>query len=92
MDLCCVHGWILPASKMVGGYDPEDWEESFDIELSKPGDSFCLSLDFQLGNGDYNTVDPSIIRYEEDSHFDKYYYLFGKLSPYIKQDSNGVDE
>lgn len=70
----------------------EDWDESFKIELSKPGDGFCLSLDFHFGIGDYNAVAPSIICYEEDSHFDKYYYLFGKLRPYIRQESNGVDE
>ena len=79
--------WLgnLPASKMIGSCDPEDWDASFKIELSKPGDGFCLSLDFHFGTGDYNTVAPSIIRCEKDSHFDQYSYLFGKLSPYIKQ-------
>ena len=82
--------WLdnLPAAKMIGGCDPEDWDASFKIELSKPGDGFCLGLDFDFGTGDYNTVAPSRIRYEKDSHFDKYSYLFGKLSPYSKQDSN----
>lgn len=78
--------WLdnLPASKMIGSYDPA-WEPSLDVELSQQNDGFCLSLDFHFEDGNYNTIAPSIIRNEEDGHVDKYYYLLGALSPYSKQ-------
>lgn len=78
--------WLesMPASKMIGSYDPA-WEPSLVIELSQQGDGFCLILDFHFEDGNYNTIAPSIIRNEEDRHLEKYYYLFGALSPYSKQ-------
>lgn len=84
--------WLgnVPASKMVGSYDPA-WEPSLNIELSKQGEGFCLSLDSHFEDGNYDTISPSIIRNEEDAHLDKYYYLFGELSPYSKQESNGAN-
>lgn len=72
----------LPASKMIGVYGPE-WDPSLNIELSKQGQGFYLSLDFDDGN--YDTIFPSIIRNKKDNHLDKYYYLLGTLSPYYKQ-------
>ncbi len=85
--------WLgnIPASKMIGSYDSVS-EPSLDIELSKQGEGFCLSLDFHFEEGNYNTISPSIIRSEEDSHLDKYYYLFGELSPYSKKESNGANK
>ena len=78
--------WLenMPASNMIGSYDPA-WEPSLVVELSQQGDGFCLSLDFHFEDGNYNTIAPSIIRNEEDRHLEKYYYLFGTLSPYSKQ-------
>jgi hypothetical protein len=78
--------WLgnMPASKMIGCYDPA-WEPSLDVELSNPGDCFCLNLNFHFEDGNYNTIAPSIIRKEEDGHLDKYYYLFGALGPFFKQ-------
>lgn len=81
----------MQASKMIGSYDPERGP-SLDIELSKQGDGFRLSLDFHFEDGNYNTVVPSIIRNEKDSHLEKYYYLFGALSPYFKQRNNGANK
>jgi hypothetical protein len=81
----------MPASKMIGRYHPE-WGPSLDIELSNNGDGFCLSLDFHFEDGNYNTVAPSIIRDEKDTHLDKYYYLFGALSSYHKQSNNGANK
>lgn len=85
--------WLgnIPAHKMVGSYDPS-WGPSLDIELSEPGEGFCLSFDFHFEDGNYNTISPSIIRNEKDSHLVKYYYLFGDLGPFFKQKSNGANE
>jgi hypothetical protein len=79
--------WLgnTPATNMIGSYNPE-LGPSLDIELSKQGDGFCLSLDFHFQVGNYNKILSSICRNEEDSHLDKYYYLFGKLGSYFKQD------
>lgn len=84
--------WLdnMPASKMIGSYDPE-WGSSLDIELSKQGEGFCLSMDFHFEDGNYNTVSPSIIRNEKDSYLEKYYYLLGALSPYFKQRNNATN-
>jgi hypothetical protein len=85
--------WLnnMPASKMIGTYHPE-WGPSLDIELSKQGDGFCLSLDFHFEDGNYNTIAASIIRNEQDSHLEKYYCLFGALSPYIRQSNIGANK
>jgi hypothetical protein len=85
--------WLnnMPASKMIGSYDPE-WGPSLDIELSKKGDGFFLSLDFHFEDGNYNTIGPSIIRNEKDRHLEKYYFLFGGLSPYQRQSNNGANK
>lgn len=79
----------MPASKMIGSYDPA-WEPSLNIELSMQGDGFLLSLDFHFEDVNYNIIAPSIIRNEEDNHFEKYYYLFGELSPYTRLESDGA--
>ena len=77
--------WLddTPATNMIGSYDPE-WEPSLDVELSKQGDGFYLNLSFDVSDGNYTTIFPSIIRNEEDNHFKKYYFLFGALSQYRK--------
>ena len=85
--------WLanIPASKMIGSYDPA-WGPSLNIDLSKQGEGFCLSLDFHFEDENYNTISPSLIRNKEDSQLDKYYYLFGELSPYSKQESDGANK
>jgi hypothetical protein len=85
--------WLnnMPASKMIGTYHPE-WGPSLDIELSTQGDGFCLSLDFHFEDGNYNTIAASIIRNEQDRHLEKYYCLFGALSPYIRQSNIGANK
>lgn len=77
--------WLngTPATDMIGSYDP-GFGPSLDIELSHPGTGFYLSLDFDLLDGNYTSIAPSIIRNEEDEHLQKYYYLFGSLSQYTK--------
>ncbi len=77
--------WIdgMPATGMIGSYDP-GFGPSLDIELSHPGTGFCLSLDFDLLDGSYTSIMPSIIRNEEDEHLEKYYDLFRPLSQYTK--------
>jgi hypothetical protein len=71
------------AANMIGSYNPK-WEPSLDVELAKPGDGFLLNLNFDDTDGNYTTMSPSIIRNEEDIHFDKHYSIFGALSPYRK--------
>lgn len=85
--------WInnMPASKMIGRYHPERGP-SLDIELSNDGNGFLLSLDFHFEDGNYNTIAPSIIRNEKDSHLEKYYHLFGVLSSYHRQNDNGANK
>lgn len=73
----------VPAANMIGRYDPK-WEPSVDVELSKPGDGFCLNLSLDVADGNCTTISPSIIRNEEDGHLEKYYVLFGALSQYRK--------
>lgn len=84
--------WLnnMPASKMIGSYHPE-WGPSLDIELSKQGDGFILSLDFHFEDGNYNTIGPSIIRNEKDKHLEEYYFLFGALNPYYRKSNNGAN-
>jgi hypothetical protein len=73
-----------PAYKMVGHYDPT-WSPALDVELSNKGSGYCLCLDFHFEEGNYNTISPSIIRNERDSHLDLYNHLFHPLSPYSRQ-------
>lgn len=84
--------WLnnMPASKMIGAYHPESGP-SLDIELSKQAHGFFLSLGFHFEDGNYNTIAPSIIRNEKDKHLEKYYFLFGALSPYHRQSNNGAN-
>ena len=70
-----------PATEMIGSYDPQHGP-SLDIELAEKGTGFFLSIDFTLNN--YQEIDPSIIRNEEDAFLDHYYHLLGPLDRFIK--------
>lgn len=85
--------WLnnMPASMMIGTCQ-EEIDTSLDVELSNPGDRFVLNLDISFQFDDYNTMLQSIIRYEADRHFQKYYRLFGALKPFRRKNWNGANK
>lgn len=64
----------LNDSPAVGMLDPEGG--SLDIALSEKENSFCLNLYFDLSDGSYRRVEPSIIRYETEGFLEQYYCFF----------------
>ena len=66
---------------MIGSYDQET-DSSIDVELSDEGVGFYLNLCFDFTIKNYDTISPSIIRNEEDIHFDKYYHFLDLLQPF----------
>lgn len=72
-----------PAQDMIGVLDSES-QSALDILLAGDSDRFCLNLSFDVADSSYRSVVSSIIRYEEDEHFEKYYHLLGPLGHYKK--------
>jgi hypothetical protein len=71
-----------PAVGMLGTLDPEGG--SLDIALSEKENSFCLNLYFDLSDGSYRRVEPSIIRYETEGFLEQYYCFVEPLESYEK--------
>lgn len=71
-----------PAAGMLGTLDPEGG--TLDIALSENKNSFCLNLSFDLIDGSYRRVQPSIIRDETEQYLEQYYCLIEPLEPYEK--------
>jgi len=71
-----------PALGMLGTLDPEGG--SLDIALCEKENSFCLNLYFDLSDGSYRRVEPSIIRYETEGFLEPYYYFVEPLKSYEK--------
>jgi len=71
-----------PAAGMLGTLNPEGG--SLDIALSEYENSFCLNLYFNLIDGSYRRVEPSLIRDESEGFLDQYYCLIEPLESYEK--------
>jgi len=71
-----------PAIGMQGTLDPEGG--SLDIALSENENSFCLNLYFDITDGSYRKVEPSIIRDEEEEFLEQYYSFVEPLESYKK--------
>ncbi|PKI16309.1 hypothetical protein [Colwellia sp. 12G3] len=79
-----VRPWLndSPAVGMLGTLDPEGG--SLDIALSEKENSFRLNLYFDLSDGSYRRVEPSIIRYETEGFLEQYYCFVEPLESYEK--------
>ena len=71
-----------PAAAMLGTLVPEGG--SLDIALSENKNSFCLNLYFDLSDGSYRRVEPSIIRDEAEGFLEQYYGFVEPLQSYEK--------
>jgi hypothetical protein len=71
-----------PALAMLGTLDSEGG--SLDIALSENENSFCLSMYFDISDGSYRRIEPSIIRNEEEDFLDQYYCFVEPLESYEK--------
>ena len=83
-DTPMLRPWLndSPAVAMLGTLDPEGG--SLDIALSENKNSFCLNLYFDVSDGSYRKIEPSIIINEEEVFLERYYNFVEPLESYEK--------
>jgi hypothetical protein len=78
----------LPTIRMYASYD--EYEGDFDISLWKKRSGFVYSLeheyDYMLDKHERESLAPGLCRNSQDEFLDQYYYLFGPLDHFVREE------